>query len=201
MKTIKNDIVIYPTDTVWGIGGSILSEAAYQEIAKIKQTKFDKPLSIMFYDFNEIENTFKLPSFMTKEWLQEFFKLEATLGLSTKLLKVELPEWLVSKSDFLSIRFLETKEIKEIGEYFKTPFFTTSLNLTTHPPIVSKDEALKFKNQHAPHALFYSNEKSVLSGESSTIIFFEENNFRLIRKGQKYNELALMILRGTGLNI
>lgn len=200
MKNIQNDIVIYPTDTVWGIGGSIFSEAAYNEIAKIKQTKFDKPLSIMFYSFSHFTENFNLPSFMTEEWLRAYFKLESTLGLPVDLLKTQLPDWLISKSNFLSIRFLETDISLKIGEHLKTPFFTTSLNITGQPPIVNATLALEFKNAHASKALFFESKNINLSGESSTIIFFEKTHFKLIRKARMIDEIK-ELLKKTHLDL
>lgn len=194
-QTIPELIVIYPTDTVWGIGGSIFHEEAYNKIAQIKKTRFDKPLSIMFPNVKLVMEYFNLPLFMNEKWLRDYFSLESTLGLKTNRLKKQLPEWLVNKSEYLSIRCLENEVTKKVYDLVKNPFFTTSLNITGHAPIVSQKEALGFKNQYAEKATFISTQKELLSGESSTIIFFDETSFRLIRKGNHLSDLEKLITR------
>lgn len=191
----SEQIIIYPTDTVWGIGGSIFHEEAYNQIAHIKKTRFDKPLSIMFPNVKLVMEYFNLPLFMNEKWLSDYFSLESTLGLKTNRLKKQLPEWLVNKSEYLSIRCLENEVTKKVYDLVSTPFFTTSLNLTGNPPIVSQKEALEFKNQYAPDATIISAQKELLSGESSTIIFFDETSFRLIRKGNHLSSLEKLIAK------
>ena len=57
-KNENNDTVfIYPTDTVWGIGGSIWSQDAYDKVCDIKGTGRGKPLSIIVSD-EEMLNEF-----------------------------------------------------------------------------------------------------------------------------------------------
>ena len=56
----SNTIYVYPTDTVWGIGCSIYNQDGFEKIAKIKKTKADKPLSILFESRAEIELFFNL---------------------------------------------------------------------------------------------------------------------------------------------
>lgn len=186
-------IVIYPTDTVWGIGGSIFHEMAYKKIAEIKKTRFDKPLSIMFPNVKLVMEYFNLPLFMNEKWLNSYFSLESTLGLKTSRLQKELPEWLVNKSEYLSIRCLENEVTKKVYEQVKAPFFTTSLNLTGQDPIVAREKAFEFKDQYAKDASIISDHQELLSGESSTIIFFDETNFKLIRKGNHLSDLEKLI--------
>lgn len=189
----NSPIVIYPTDTVWGIGGSIFHEEAYNQIAQIKKTRFDKPLSIMFPNVELVMEYFNLPAFMNEEWLRKYFSLESTLGLKTDRLKEQLPDWLVNKSEFLSIRCLENEVTKEVFKLIQKPFFTTSLNLTGQAPITNQNEAIEFQKLHAPQAQMISSPKEILSGESSTIIFFNEDSFKLIRKGLFLNQLEQLI--------
>lgn len=195
MKSKKENstVYIYPTDTVWGIGGSIFSETAYEKIAQVKQTKLDKPLSIMFPNLEMIYEYFNLPSFMNKDWMREFFKLESSLGIEAKLLKINLPEWLTKKSNFISIRCIENSVTSSIYQKIETPFFTTSLNITKEPPITKFVEAKKFYEIHAKDCEFLYENDLNLSGESSTIVFYENDEFKIIRPGRLLNSIKVHI--------
>jgi L-threonylcarbamoyladenylate synthase len=189
MKLKAEDIIIYPTDTVWGIGASIYSEQAVKEIAKIKGTALDKPLSVMFTDMNELYRSFSFPSKITPAWLSEYFKMESTLGIPLSDAKIEIPVWVTRQSDIVSVRLLEWDILKKITSDLSAPFFTTSLNLTGKPPITTFSEAAHFQKDHAPKAHFIGESTHNFSGQSSTIIFLRGNKFEVIRAGQQIEEI------------
>lgn len=178
-------IFIYPTDTVWGIGSNIYDEDAHHEIARIKKSAEDKPLSIMFTDLTELMRSFCLPEQMDEKWLRAFFQMESTLGLPLSSARILIPSWVHGGSDMVSIRFLEAADLREI----RPPFFTTSLNLTGRPPITNYQEASEFRAKYAPQAQLLGSPAHNLSGQASTIIFFKDRTFRFIRHGRMSAEL------------
>jgi L-threonylcarbamoyladenylate synthase len=197
MSIKTDDVFIYPTDTVWGIGCSITSSTGHARIAEIKKTSKSKPLSIMFASVNDIYNSFYFPVEMTHAWLEDFFKLETTLGFPIKASKIKIPKWATGESDYVSIRSINSEVIKSIYHDLQTPFFSTSLNLTGSAPIVSTAEALNFQKNLAPDARFFeSNEKDDLSGLSSTIVFFQENlDFEIKREGRRIEEVKNQLMK------
>lgn len=183
-------IYIYPTDTVWGIGASIYDQAAYLEIARIKKTSTDKPLSVMFNNMAELLQSFYFPPSMSREWLYDFFALETTLGLSVKTARIEIPAWVHGPSDMITIRFNGDDLLQKIP----SPFFSTSLNLTGEPPITTFTDAKKFQETYAPNARLLGSNENALSGEASTIVFFNVNEFKIIRAGRNVEEIKKHLL-------
>lgn len=200
MKLTNESVVIYPTDTVWGIGASIHSEEAYKKIAMIKKTTEDKPLSVMFTDIKTLYKSFNFPEYMDLSWLRNYFKLESTLAVPRKIAKISIPSWVTGKSDLISLRCLEWELLKPISTALNGPFFTTSLNVTGEAPIVNYEEALAFQKNHAPDAAFFGDSSHNLSGRSSTIVFFRGSHFEIIREGMKVEEIKKQ-LKLTGLKI
>jgi len=197
MKIKADDVFIYPTDTVWGIGCSIYSESGHEKIAEIKRTSKDKPLSMMVAGADELLASFKLPEEMTRDWLEEFFKLETTLGLPLTLAKIRIPKWATGESSYVSIRCLHTPVIQAISHELRAPFFSTSLNLTGEQPMTKKEEAKKFHQQYASDVLFLEDQSSEdLSGTSSTIVFINENlNFDIKREGRRVEEVKEHLMK------
>ncbi len=191
MKIKSDDVFIYPTDTVWGIGCSLYSEEGYAKIAEIKKTSTDKPLSIMFASAKDIYDSFTFPEEVTLLWLEEFFKLETTLGFPLSRAKIKIPKWATGGSDFVSMRCLDNDVIKKIYSELKTPFFTTSLNITGEPPVTIMGEAKKFKEIFAKDAHFFKDEtEKKLSGSPSTIVFLKDNlDLEIKREGRRINEV------------
>lgn len=190
---MKSDqIYIYPTDTVWGIGCSLYSERGFQEIARIKRTSAFKPLSIMYADIDDFKKSFNFPDKVTKEWLAYFFMQESTLLIPAKWAKINIPEWSQMGSDYISLRCLNTDSIKNLYQKIGNPFYTTSLNLQGEPPILTETEAEKFAINYCPDAIFQQGTGDIMSGLSSTMIFLNDNlDFRVQREGRKVNELLI----------
>ena len=103
---INEKIVIYPTDTVWGIGSSMYSESAYLRIQKIKRSIENKPLSILFPDVDELLALLKPIEGKYNEWLERFFSLETTLLIPLEFFKENPPSWITQNSKFVGVREL-----------------------------------------------------------------------------------------------
>ena len=151
----------------------------------------------MFASVKDIYNSFYFPEEMTLAWLEEFFKLETTLGFPLKASKIKIPKWATGESDYVSVRSLETDVVKSIFQDIKAPFFSTSLNITGSAPIISTAEALTFQKNLAPDAhIIESNTKDDLSGSSSTIVFFQENlDFEIKREGRKIEDVKNHLMK------
>lgn len=196
MKYKIDQIFVYPTDTVWGIGCNIHSEKGFLEIAKIKQTSNEKPLSILFTS-KEILNLYlnlnKLDQTLLRK-IEEVFSLEATVLFPVSLCTEVFPKYLTSLSPFLSVRFLTDQSLAQLVLDVGAPIFTTSLNKTGNPPIINEQDALEFKNSFCPNAiLIKSNLSEKMSGQSSTIIKLDQS-FSVVRPGNNIEAIRRLLL-------
>ncbi|RLA65015.1 MAG: hypothetical protein DRQ88_09925 [Epsilonproteobacteria bacterium] len=175
---MSDQIYIYPTDTVWGIGASIFSRDAQEEIRAIKKTSPDKPMSVLFPGKNLLAHFIDYPVL----W-DDLFKLEVTFLIPMSWCKQEIPDW-VAKGPYLGIRCLENDELKKILEKEGAPITSTSLNLSGGGPITSLDDAMAFQNNEANSAELIHFKDHHMSGMSSTIVKVEEGNtYEIIRSG------------------
>ena len=185
---MKNKIYIYPTDTVWGIGGNIHVNGMLQQINKIKGQTEDKPLSILFTDLDMLSEHFDL-DLMDREWLVDFFKLEATLGIPVSWLKRSIPTEVYGNSEFICVRVLGTPEIHSLLKLAEGPVFTTSFNRKGEPPILTLSEAEKLAKNICADAILIKG-SIVLNGDSSTIFSINGNlKFSLLRSGTMVEEI------------
>jgi L-threonylcarbamoyladenylate synthase len=193
----SQQIYVYPTDTVWGLGCDLYSEEGFREIARIKKTTSTKPLSILFADVEQVMSSFICPEKLTKEWLTHFFLMESTLGIPKKWAKIQIPEWAVDNSEYVSIRCLNTKPIRSLYSIIGNPFFTTSLNVQGETPIIKKDDALKFCSQYCPSVIIMDDQSEKMSGRSSSMIFINiihgKWDFEVKREGHKLKELQVLL--------
>lgn len=180
----QNNVIVYPTDTVWGIGADIFNQEAHLEIEKIKQTSSGKPLSVLFPKYELLEKYVKLPD-LSIDW-REFFQLGSTI-LIPKIYFEKVPQWITYDSPLVGIRYLKELENCNFFKNLESPISTTSLNISSQLPIVEREEALKFLTNECPNATLVETNVVKPSGKSSTIIKFEGNRFTLIREGENYS--------------
>lgn len=186
---MKNQIYIYPTDTVWGIGGNAFKEETYIRISQIKQTSVSKPLSILFSSTDMLKRYVDLSNGLY-ELIDDLKAHEITFGLDKNLFKDELPGVAFGATDFVCVRVLGGEIIEGIIDEVDGPITTTSLNITGQPPITEIDQAKDFWKKYASDELLVSPdfEKDV-TGNSSTIVILSGNEYKILREGNKISEI------------
>ena len=152
---VLGKVFIYPTDTVWGIGGSVFDQMAYENMCAIKG-RDDRPVSLLFSHIGQLRRYFDLPLAFDDELLRELYKKELTFCWSKDYLKGRpLPDYIARNSDIVGTRVLEDQEIKKLSEMAQdAPIITTSLNRSGERPITKYAKAQAFAREKAPEAIF-----------------------------------------------
>ena len=82
-RLLRGELVIFPTETVYGIGSNAENEDAIKLIYQVKKRPFDNPLICHFADISEIEKNFILKQ-KDMELAQAFWPGPLTLILEQK---------------------------------------------------------------------------------------------------------------------
>lgn len=144
----KGKIIVYPTDTCYGLGALALNQEAIKKIYLIKGREFQKPLSIIVENLKAIQKFAYLESWQ-KKILQE--KLPGPYTFVLKKKKI-LPDILTGGEGTIGIRIPDFFLTQLLSKKIKIPFTTTSANLSGKPPCYSIKEFLNQikKNQIKP---------------------------------------------------
>jgi len=131
----NNGVIVYPTDTVYGIGCMINSIQGVRRVFEIKKRNFSKPLSVAFLD---IESAKKFV-FMNAE--QEKFITEHINQPYTFILpkKDEISDLITANKKTVGVRIPNNKIVKKIVQSVG-PIITTSANLSGKKPPSKVDE-------------------------------------------------------------
>ncbi|HBG07203.1 MAG: threonylcarbamoyl-AMP synthase [Geobacteraceae bacterium GWC2_58_44] len=132
VETLKSGgVVVYPTDTTYGIGCSIFSKKGIERIYLIKQRDRKKPFSFICTDISEIARYAKVSNYA--------FKLMRRLlpGPYTFVLEANsvVPDLLLTKQRTVGIRIPDNKICLAIVKELGHPIVTTSANLSGEDPI------------------------------------------------------------------
>src|SRR3972149_11648063 len=132
----KNGIVIYPTETVYGVGANIFSNAALEKVFAIKGRDKDKPVSVAVSDLQMMEDLVYIGE-KEKRFIEMFLPGPVTVVMKKK---ESVPDMLTSGSELVGIRFpAHTTTIKLI-ELAGVPITSTSANFSGEAPPRTVDE-------------------------------------------------------------
>jgi tRNA threonylcarbamoyl adenosine modification protein (Sua5/YciO/YrdC/YwlC family) len=170
-------IVIYPTDTVYGIGCSVEDKNAIEKIYLIKRQREDKPFSFVCSDLKHISEYAHVSNAAFKI-MKHLIPGPYTFILPAAKMK-QLPKILVSKRKTVGIRVPQSKTtlalVKELGH----PILSTSVNgddgeLLNDPEIIAA---------HYHNIVDMIIDGGVLVSDPSTVLDLTEEHPRVVRQG------------------
>lgn len=176
----KGGIIIYPTDTVYGIGCDIYKNKAVEKIAFLKGIKKEKAnFSFICSDLSHISD-------FTRPINNEIYKLmrKHLPGPYTFILQAnnKVPKLFQSKKKTVGIRIPESNIIREIIKELGNPIMSSSVH--------DEDELIEYTTDPE---LIYEKFKDVVDividggfggNEASTIIDCTQDEISIIREGK-----------------
>ena len=141
-KIIGNDgLVIYPTDTVYGLGANPLSQPAVEKVFRIKRRPLNKPLPILVSN-KDIILMFAEANEKILDLLERFWP-----GPITFILKLRnrdfFPSILTSNLDSIGVRMPNHPVTLRFIEYCGGLIVGTSANISGFPPPRNPVDAIK----------------------------------------------------------
>lgn len=172
----KKGIVIYPTETVYGIGANIFSEDALKKVFVVKKRDTDKPISVAVSDFKMMDDLAYIGD-KERRFIDKLLPGPVTVLLRKKK---KVPDVLTSGSELVGIRYPDHEITIKLIELAGVPITSTSANISGEAPPTKVDE-IKISAD-------YIIDGGELKGEPSTVV--DLVNRRIVRKGAKYEEVV-----------
>lgn len=125
----EGGLILYPTDTVWGIGCDATNEAAVEKIYTLKQRPDNKAMIVLLADEREVLKYVAAPD------LQVFDYLETTVRPTTVIYENALgfAENLIGTDGSIAIRICKEEFCKHLIKRFRKPIVSTSANISGDP--------------------------------------------------------------------
>lgn len=167
----EGKIIIYPTDTLYGIGCNAESEENVEIIMRIKERSPDKPLSVIAPSKEWIAENTKITSDYVK-FINSLFPGPYTVVLNAK---VKIP-FVVSKEGKIGIRIPKN----EFCDFIRSqgfPFVTTSVNLSEENPVYSVNDIPEKIKQIADYAI----DAGEIRGHASRVFDISERKLEILR--------------------
>lgn len=177
IKILKNNgVIIYPTDTIWGIGCDATSETAINKVFEIKNRKHDKKFIILLDDDR------KLNKYVRNVPEIAWDILDLAISPTTIIYPdaINLPKNIISKDGSIAIRVVKEKGfVNSLIKKYNKPIVSTSANISGTTAPKSKEDIASVIIKKVNHVVNLETKNK----KSSSIIKIQTNGqIEIIRK-------------------
>ncbi|TYP98822.1 L-threonylcarbamoyladenylate synthase [Tenacibaculum adriaticum] len=177
IKSLENGkAILYPTDTVWGLGCDATNEEAVAKIYKIKKREESKSLIVLVSSLNMLKKYVYVPR-KAIEIIRKSKKPTTIIYQKPKGIAFNA----ISKEDnTVAIRIVQDDFCRKLIKRFKKPIISTSANLSGHPTPKSFSEIEQAILNSVDYVVNLHQER--VTTKSSTILKIEGNNIVVLRE-------------------
>ena len=180
-------IVIFPTETVYGIGANGLHEKAVDKLYKVKNRPLNKPISLLVSNMEMIEKITKNISNKEYKLMNKFFPGPFTIILKKKNI---IPDIVTSGGDTVGIRMPSGEIARKLVEYANVPIATPSANISGKPSGTNIDSIIRDFEGKVDYIIDGGESKI---GIASTIVQVVNEEIHILREGIISRENVLNI--------
>ncbi len=125
----KGGTILYPTDTVWGLGCDATNAAAVEKLYQIKQRPAEKSMIVLVADERDILQYVAAPDMALFDYLETVSKPTTVVydGI------IGLAENVLGSDGSAGIRIVQEPFCKHLIKRFRKPIVSTSANISGEP--------------------------------------------------------------------
>jgi L-threonylcarbamoyladenylate synthase len=131
VKILQNGgLLLYPTDTIWGIGCDATNENAVAKIYQLKKRADEKSMIILLADEQDLPNYITEPNPKVFDYIKGIHKPTTVIYEGA----INLAKNLINKDGSIAIRIVKDEFCKQLIKKFRQPIVSTSANISGYPP-------------------------------------------------------------------
>jgi L-threonylcarbamoyladenylate synthase len=169
-------VVVFPTDTVHGIGCVISDEKALERVYQIKGREMNQPSPVLVGNVKQAEEIAQL-SEPARQLINHFWPGGLTIVVLAKENKV--PKVVQGSTNTVGLRMPNFPPVLKIIKQLKKPILGTSANYSKQPPAVSRETL----DERVADLVDYILPGNSLGKEPSTVLDLTQKEVKVIREG------------------
>lgn len=176
-ELLVGNVILYPTDTVWGIGCDAENAEAVKKIYKIKEREESKSMIVLVSDVEMLRRYMEhLPDDFEK--LVESQERPTTFVLSGAK---NLPKELVAEDGSIGIRVVKEEFCRRLMQQIGRPLVSTSANISGEPSPRTFAEVSETIKERVDYVVQWRQDEDVESKPSRIIRIDESGKQTVIR--------------------
>lgn len=175
---LDGGVVLYPTDTIWGLGCNAMNEMAVDKIFNIKNRPAQKTMIVLLAEAKDILQYIATPHPDIIAIL-ESFERPTTVVYDHPL---GFPENVVAVDDTLAIRVTRDPFCKALIKRLKLPLISTSANLSGEPSPQFFDQIDKSIKERVDYVVKYRQDDTKSVAPSRILKINDDGSLHIIRE-------------------
>ena len=178
LSSLRNGgIILYPTDTIWGLGCDASNEVAIQKIYAIKQRSDTKSLIILVADERDILQYVAAPDLAVFNFIENQTR-PTTIVFENA---INLPDNLVAEDGSIAIRIVRDEFCRHLIKRLRKPIVSTSANISGTPSPKYFDEINSAIKNSVDHIVQWRQDDKTSSQPSQIIRWKDNGAYEIIR--------------------
>ena len=125
----RGGVILYPTDTIWGLGCDALNEQATDKIYEIKQRPKEKSMIVLLAEARDLLQYVAAPH-------PDIIAIAESFGRPTTVVyynALDLPRNVINSDGSIAIRVTDDPFCKALIKRLRKPLISTSANISGQP--------------------------------------------------------------------
>ena len=173
----QGGIILYPTDTVWGLGCDATNAQAVEKLYRLKQRPREKSMVVLLADERDFLK------YVTQLDLQVFDYLKATRKPTTVIYQgvIGIAENVINTDGSAAIRLVQDIFCKQLIKRFRKPVVSTSANISGRPTPALFSEIDDVIRNGVDYVAKYRQDESEPATPSSLVRWSENGSVEVVR--------------------
>ena len=186
----KGNLVIIPTDTVYGISADMNNEKAIEKVFEAKKRDKNKPLILLVSNLEMLKKYVKKISPLEEKIIKKYMPGRLTMLF---LKNEEVSDLVTAGSFFVGIRIPDDLNLIKIINKVGNPIISTSANISGENTVTN----VKNIDKKLLKYVSYVEDAGIIESFPSTVIKVEDDEIIILRKG----DIALKIVKDGNFKI
>ncbi len=170
----KEEIVAFPTETVYGLGAIYDSEIAFRRLVDAKKRPADKPFTVMCASVDDIEKIAVMDN-RIRNIVKRLMPGPLTIIVKAR---ENLPVWVSLHTGRVGVRVSDLPFVREMIGRVGKPLLVPSANKSSEPPAMSGEEAFHIFDGEIAGVVF-----GQVPGQMPSTIVNISDTITLVRQG------------------
>ncbi len=133
---LADEVILCPTDTIWGISASALAPHAIQRIQKIKQRPENKSFILLMRNMEQLSHYLPYDLSYAQEFLQEQTRPTTVIYPRAQ----NLPQDVIAHDGSIAVRIPTTEWLQQLLQIVDRPVVSTSANISGQESPLSRNQ-------------------------------------------------------------
>ena len=174
----KGKTILYPTDTIWGIGCDATNTRAVSRIFKIKKREEKKSLIVLLDSADKIEQYVSNVPQLAFDLMRNYTSPLTIIYPNAK----GLAKNVVGEDQSIAIRVVRDEFCRRMIEMFGKPIVSTSANVSGEPAPLAFSKISEEVKKNVDHIVDHNQQHLTRTKPSTIIKIRQDGSFDVLRK-------------------